>query len=332
MTTGLVEQGFDSLRASLGPLFFLIWTRPRPITSLARQLGVTKQACSQLANLAERASYVERIPSSEDGRSKLLRLSERGHSLVERSIAIVRTADADYAAIVGPKRYARFTETIAALYKALELPVESGLAFLENATRTVGTLPLVTQRAQQALMQATAEHGHDGLKMSHGQVLPFVGTGGVRTSDLARIHRARRQAIGATVRDLVALGYLRKEADPLDRRGAVLFLSNRGSRLVSDSLVELGALQQRIARALGRRAFGEFLQTAAMLHAELGTHEDIFDVSLSTSTPIQEPPPKTRSRRDWEMEQLAAKLHRELGHRRSIRLAALLHSRAAAAH
>jgi len=328
MRTGLVEKrGFASIRASLGPLFFLVWTRPTPITSLARQLGVTKQACSQLANLAERAGYLERIQSPEDGRSKTLHLTRRGRDLIEQSIEIIRQADTDYAAIVGARRYATFTKTIAALYKALDFPADSRLTFLEKTTRTVGTLPLITQRAQRALMDATAEHGHAGLKISHSQVLPFVGPDGIRITDLARIHGASRQAIGATARDLVSLGYLSKEADPRDRRGAILFLSESGARLVSDSLVELESLEQRIERILGSSVVSEFLDTVAELESALGIEEDIYDVSASSAQ-------KGRGRstggghRDSDIKTLAEQLHHELGDQNSIRLAELLNQQA----
>jgi len=181
MRTGLLdERGFTSLRASYGPLIFLVWSRPTSVTALAQELGVSKQACSQLANLGERAGYLERVQSQEDGRSKPLHLSPRGHELVEEAIKIIRRADHDYAAIVGVRRYAQFTKTIAALYRSLELPAESGPTFLEASTRTIGALPLIAQRSQVALMQATALHGHDGLTPSHSQSLPFVGPGGHR--------------------------------------------------------------------------------------------------------------------------------------------------------
>ena len=330
MRTGLVKnQGFTSLRASLGPLFFLVWTRPAPVTSLARQLGVTKQACSQLANLAERAGYLERIQSPEDGRSKTLHLSPRGRALVERSIEIIRRADADYAAIVGSERYAQFTRTIAALYRALDFPADSGLSFLETATRTVGTLPLIAQRAQQALMLATAVHGHEGLKLSHSLILPFVGTSGIRISDLARIHDASPRAIAATARDLVSLGYLCKKPDPADRRGTLLFLSREGEDLVADSLVELESLERRIEGVLGRTVMSEFLETAAKIASALDPEEDIDDLFSSNTAPLPDHPPY-RGNRDDEMQSLANRLHHELGDRRSIRLAELLSKRAAA--
>ncbi len=324
MTAELVEeQGFDSLRSSLGPFLSLIWTKDRPITLLARQLGISKQACSQLANLAEEAGYLQRLPDPDDRRSKILRLSPRGRMLIQRSVEIVRQADGDYAGIVGPTAYARFTDAIAKLYEAINVPTKNDLAYLEKATRTVGALPLITQKAQQDLMQATAARGHAGLKMSHSQILSFIGASGVRISDLARIHELGRQTLGATARDLVALGYLRRELDPNDRRGALLFLTDRGARLVRDSILELRKLERRVEQILGRRLLRQFLAVAEELYAALDTGDDIFDISGAGAGASARAP--GRSKRDEsDLLPLAARLRHELGPRRSMRLAALL--------
>lgn len=325
MTRGLVgEQGFASLRASLGPFLSLIWTQDRPITLLARQLGITKQACSQLANLAEQAGYLERLPDPDDGRSKILRLSPHGRLLIERSIEIVRRADEAYAGIVGPTAYACFTDAIARLYRAINVPSRNDLAYLERATRTVGSLPLIMVKAQQDLMQATAAHGHAGLKMSHAQILSFLGDSGARISDLARIHAVGRRSIGTTARDLVALGYLRREPDPDDRRGSLLFLTDRGIRLVSDAMFELRELEKRVEQVLGRRLLGRFLSVAKALHAALQTGDDVFDIAgapcdgraLTRTRPLER-----------DLSHLAARLRRELGARGCMRLAALLQDR-----
>lgn len=331
MTAGLVgAQGFDSLRSSLGPFLSLVWTEDRPITLLARQLGITKQACSQLANLAEEAGYVERLPDPVDRRSKILRLSPRGRLLIQRSIDIVRQADRDYSDIVGPTAYARFTTAIARLYEAINVPTKNDLAYLRKATRTVGALPLITLKAQQDLMRATAAHGHPGLKMSHSQILSFVGASGVRIGDLARIHAVGRQTISATARDLVALGHLRREPDPTDRRGALLFLTDRGVRLVRDAIVELRKLERRVEQTLGPRLLGQFLAVARDLHATLAAGDDIFDLP-SARPPARAPERSIAS--DDDLVLLAARLQRELGSRKCLRLAELLRDfRAEAAH
>ena len=336
---GLIEdQGFDSLRTSLGPLFFLVWHRPAPITVLAAQLGVSKQACSQLATVAERAGYLERVPSPDDRRAKSIHLTRSGRDLVQKTIDIVRQTDADYQAIVGPRRYAKFTRTIAALYQALDASDGHALPAIDQVTRTVGALPLIIRRAQETLMKATANYGHAQLKLSHGHVLPFVGPEGARIPALARVQGIRREAVAGAARDLVSLGYLRKKPDPRDRRGSILFLAGPGKKLVSDALVELSSLEARIDRAVGRPLVSSFIQTAAAIEAELGLtpaaaaawdpaetgerterggEPNAFQECATRSALLGGASPET-------LRGLAQQLHRELGDRQATQLSALL--------
>jgi DNA-binding MarR family transcriptional regulator len=157
--------------------------------------------------------------------------------------------------------------------------------------------------------------------MSHSQILSFIGASGIRISDLARIHEVGRQTLSATARDLVALGYLRRELDPNDRRGALLFLTDRGVRLVRDSIVELHKLERRVEQILGRRLLRQFLAVAEELHAALDAGDDIFDLPAARSSTRA----SGRSKRDEnDLVRLAARLQHELGPRRSVRLAELL--------
>lgn len=332
MTSELVDQqGFACLRPSLGLFLSLIWTTGRPITLLAEQLDITKQACSQLANLAEKAGYLERTPDPVDRRSKLVSLSPHGRLLVERSIEVIRQTDQEYAAIVGPEAYEHFTAAIAGIYKGLKVPKKAETAFLETASRTVGALPLIAAKAQHDLMQATAARGHAGLKMSHSQVLPFVGSGGVRMSDLVRIQGIGRQAISTTSRDLEKLGYLRRESDPLDGRGVVLYLTDRGNHLIRDSVVALKELERTISGILGRRSLDRFLRIAQEIHDALETGQEIPDHRAASVVPGRTERQSQSARSKQDMERLASDLRRELGVRNSKRLATLLEEGAAEA-
>ena len=80
------ERGYSGLRPSFGPLLSLIWTEGRPLTAIAGQLAISKQACSQLANLAEEAGYLERKPDPQDRRAKLVMLTPRGRKLIEQGV------------------------------------------------------------------------------------------------------------------------------------------------------------------------------------------------------------------------------------------------------
>lgn len=317
------ERGFQGLRPSLGPLLSLLWIEGRPLTAIASQLAISKQACTQLANLAEAAGYLERQPDPGDRRSKLVLLTRRGRALVESAVEIVLEVETQYAGLVGPRAYQRFATSLAALYQGLRIPTHANPALTAAAGRSAGALPLIAVRIQQDLMQATLGCGHSGLKLSHGQVLPLIGPGGGRVTEIARVQRTSRQAISASARELEAQGYLRREADPRDRRGGVLRLTARGSRLIRDSLGAVDALERRFSEILGPARLEQLRRVARELYRALQLEQAIFEGASPRTHEASAP--RTVSRREHgAIERLATRLRAQLGDRDAGRLATLL--------
>ncbi len=322
------ERGFRGLRPSLGPFLSLLWIEGRPITAVAAELAISAQACAQLANLAEAAGYLERRPDPADGRSKLVRLTRRGRALVEAAVEIILDVESEYAALAGPSAYARFTDSLAALYQGLRLPAHADRALTRAAGRSAGVLPLIAERIQQLLMQATLARGHAGLKLSHGQVLPLIGPEGGRVHEIARVQRVSRQAISATSRDLEALGYLRREPDPRDGRGGVLRLTARGSALIRDSVSAVDGLERRFAGLLGAARLAELLRVARSLYQALRLEQEIFETEFERRAGGAARSSGSLPRAGDEIQRLAARLRSELGDVDAERLASLLGARA----
>ncbi|MGE4606065.1 MAG: MarR family transcriptional regulator [Myxococcota bacterium] len=322
------EYGYRGLRPSLGPFLSLVWIEGRPLTAIASQLGISKQACGQLANLAERAGYLERKPDPQDRRAKLVMLSPRGRALIEHAVGIIGEIESEYAGLVGRQSYRRLTMSLASLYEGMGIPTHADRALTAAAKQSVGLLPLIAVRVQQDLMEATIGRGHVGLKMSHGLLLPFIAPEGARVHQIARIQRVSRQAISATSQDLEALGYLRRETDPRDRRGVVLRLTKRGTRLIRDSVAALDGLERSFRDILGAPRLEQFQQVARDLYRALHLEEEIFAARA-------EGPAEPNSNGDPRLENgandihgLAKSLRRQLGRHDSARLAALLEPRA----
>ena len=324
----LGEQcGYRGLRPSFGPLLSLLWDEGRPLGAIAGELAISNQACSQLAKLVEAAGYLERRPNPEDQRSKLVMLTPRGRALVEQGVRIILESEADYAALVGAGPYRRFTTALAALYLGLGLPVHADPALTARASRSVGVLPLIGVRVARELMEATIARGHAGLKMSHGQVLPLIGPEGGRIHEIARLQRVSRQAISATTQDLEALGYLRREPDPRDRRGVVLQLTSRGARLIGASVAALDGLELFFRDVLGDRPLEHLKRVARDLYQALHLEAEIFEVGSAqraASSATRDPKPRSVGH---DIQQLATRLRRRLGSGDAARLAVLLEPR-----
>ncbi|MAE93883.1 MAG: hypothetical protein CL910_04420 [Deltaproteobacteria bacterium] len=321
------DRGYEGLRLSFGPFLSLLWGEGRPLASIASELAISRQACSQLANRIEGAGYLERRTHPQDRRSRLVVLTARGRALVEEGAQIILASECEYEVLVGPSAHRRFTSALAALFRGLGLPAHLDPALAAGARPSVGVLPLIAVRIERELMEATIARDHPGLKMSFGQVLTLIGPEGGRIHEIARLQGVSRQAISAISQELEALGYLQRRPDPRDRRGVVLRLTRRGAALIGDSVAALDELDVSFREILGVRQLDQLKRTARDLSHALHLEEEIFGAADRDP-----PPPVARRGRRREadrhdIQQLATRLRRQLGSGDAAHLAALLKPR-----
>lgn len=68
------------------------------------------------------------------------------------------------------------------------------------------------------------------IRPTHGCVFRFVGGSGMRLTLLAEMAGMTKQSVGEVVDDLVARGYVKRIADPEDKRAKLICLTARGER------------------------------------------------------------------------------------------------------
>ena len=73
------------------------------LTELAESAQVTKQTASLLVAALEREGLVERVPDPEDGRSKLIRFTERGRAASQHAMGIVMDVEREWSEHLGPE-------------------------------------------------------------------------------------------------------------------------------------------------------------------------------------------------------------------------------------
>lgn len=74
----LREEGFEGLRFRHGSVFRFIEADGSRLTALAERSGLTKQAIGEVVDELELLGYIERTADPDDGRAKIIRLTERG--------------------------------------------------------------------------------------------------------------------------------------------------------------------------------------------------------------------------------------------------------------
>src|SRR5207342_2282674 len=83
--------------------------RPGEVAELA---GLSKQAVNDTLSELERCGYIERHPDPQDGRARIVRLTDRGRALQAAAHQTSRELEAEWADIVGEERFAGLRSTL----------------------------------------------------------------------------------------------------------------------------------------------------------------------------------------------------------------------------
>ena len=111
-------------------------------------------------------------------------------------------------------------------------------------------------RAMQADMARQAhERGYPQVKQAHNAVFGALSSHGARASDLAARAGITRQSMGEIVRDLVGLGWVTMEPDPLDRRAKLVKYTPAGIELTIGGFQHILELEEKFAEEFGAERY-----------------------------------------------------------------------------
>jgi DNA-binding MarR family transcriptional regulator len=85
------------------------------LTELAERAQVTKQTASLLVAALEREGLVERVPDPDDGRARLIRLSDRGREASQRARQVVMGVEREWVEHLGPELAGQLREGLVRL-------------------------------------------------------------------------------------------------------------------------------------------------------------------------------------------------------------------------
>lgn len=112
----LNDAGFEGLR--LPHIAVLQYPGPdgvRP-TVLAERAGISKQAMNQLLGSLEELGYIERSGDPEEGRTRIVRFTKRGHSAYTKLIAILKEIEKEWRAELGSRDFATLKALLQRVY------------------------------------------------------------------------------------------------------------------------------------------------------------------------------------------------------------------------
>ncbi len=110
---GLAAAGYADSHPSWGTnVFFCLREGGLRLTELAERAHTTKQAMNYTVNRLEEAGYVERVPDPDDGRAKIIRLTQRGWALRRAGDEIIAGMEDECARHLGKQRMQQFEDLI----------------------------------------------------------------------------------------------------------------------------------------------------------------------------------------------------------------------------
>ncbi|RKS69119.1 MarR family transcriptional regulator [Actinomadura pelletieri DSM 43383] len=111
---------------------------------------------------------------------------------------------------------------------------------------------------QEELFSRLAEQGHSDVRPRHGTVLAFLDPAGLRATELSARSGQHKQIVGTIVDELVALGYVRREPDPADRRAKRIVPTEHGLDEIAKARAILADIERRHRENLGDERFDVF--------------------------------------------------------------------------
>ncbi|HYQ18576.1 MAG TPA: MarR family transcriptional regulator, partial [Polyangiaceae bacterium] len=108
-----------ALRASHTALFPHLTSEGVRGADLAKKLGVTKQAVSQLVAELEYWGVVEQVEDPKDGRAKLVRFTPKGEQGLLQGLAVLRELETELGDKIGKRRMQELHTALLSLEEAL---------------------------------------------------------------------------------------------------------------------------------------------------------------------------------------------------------------------
>jgi DNA-binding MarR family transcriptional regulator len=115
MTRRVARTPYSDIRITHGCVFGNIEPEGSRLTYLAERANMTKQSVGEVTTELERRGYVERVPDPNDGRAKIIRLTERGRAAQALGLGIIDEIEQEWAERYGADRVAALRDALEAV-------------------------------------------------------------------------------------------------------------------------------------------------------------------------------------------------------------------------
>ena len=111
----VAETDYKDIRMTHGCVFGNIDPDGSRLTDLAERAHMTKQSVGEVVNELGQLGYLERVPDPDDGRAKIIRLTERGRAAQALGRELIDEVEQEWAARFGAERVEAMREALEAI-------------------------------------------------------------------------------------------------------------------------------------------------------------------------------------------------------------------------
>jgi DNA-binding MarR family transcriptional regulator len=121
----MAAAGHPDIREGYGCVFgFIDLENGSRLTELAASAGLTKQAVGEAVTELEQLGYVTRTPDPQDGRAKIIKLTDLGLDVVIKGRRIFSQIENEWAEQIGPELVASLREAVTRIAALENAPAE----------------------------------------------------------------------------------------------------------------------------------------------------------------------------------------------------------------
>jgi DNA-binding MarR family transcriptional regulator len=113
------------------------------------------------------------------------------------------------------------------------------------------------------------QRGITDINLGHFSVLPFIDDKGVRATAIAQRSGISKQAVGKTLDDLKAKGYLVSLSDPKDKRASLVRLNDQGINMMKLALTATKEVEAHWCELVGDKSVKAFKSLCGTLLSKL---------------------------------------------------------------
>ena len=111
----IAETDYGDIRITHGCVFGNIDPEGSRLTDLAERAHMTKQSVGEVVSELGQLGYLERVPDPEDGRAKIIRLTDRGRAAQALGRGLIDGVEQEWAERFGSERVAALRDALEAI-------------------------------------------------------------------------------------------------------------------------------------------------------------------------------------------------------------------------